>query len=112
MAQTGSMPPISDAKVRIIILHVPGPLWDSSIPPMDQTGIPAHFDYLQQIGQEGKIEYAGPFLHEGQGGMILASEGMTLAEAQVIGENDPAVMSGLIRFEVREWMLTIRHPSA
>lgn len=110
MAQTGSMPPISDANVRIIILHVPGLKWDSSIPPMDQAGISAHFVYLQQIGRDGQIEYAGPFLKEGQGGMILASEGVTLAEAQAIGENDPAVLSGLIRFEVREWLLTIRHP--
>ena len=98
---------IPKATVRLIIFHVPGRAWDRSVEPASQAGVMDHVSYLQKLKGDGLIEYSGPFLKEGAGGMILTASGVTAEQAQAMGDHDPAVKSGLITFEVREWMITI-----
>lgn len=98
----------SGLATRYVVLHIPGPSWNPDCPPTEQPGVMDHFAYLQGVAQQGKIEMSGPFLREGAGGMILLADGIGADEAERIGTEDPGVKSGLIRYEVRPWMITIR----
>lgn len=105
------MSSIPEDPVRQVIFHTPGPAWDKIGDPASLVSLMAHARYLQKALRNGLIEFSGPFLKEGVGGMILTASGVTAEQAQAMGDNDPAVKSGLVRFEVRPWMLTVRGAS-
>jgi uncharacterized protein YciI len=94
--------------VRYIILHTPGPAWVQGLDPTQQPGVPEHSAYLARLFKEGKIDTSGPFLKAGAGGMALTTLGVTEAEAERIGREDPGVKCGLINFEVRPWLTVFR----
>jgi hypothetical protein len=64
--------------------------------------------YMRSIFDQGMIELAGPFLLDGAGGMVITSSECTESEAIRLGQQDPGVLSGMIRAEVRPWMTTLR----
>lgn len=92
---------------RHIILHSPGPAWDRDRPVTEQPGVPEHVAYLQELARRKKIDISGPFLKDGTGGMILLAAEIGADEAERIGAEDPGVKTGLIRYEVRPWLITI-----
>lgn len=98
----------AEPTTRHVVLHTPGPGWDADSPPFDQPGVSEHVAYLEDLARRKKIEMSGPFLKDGVGGMILLATNVSAEEAEQIGTNDPGVKSGLIRYEVRPWLITIR----
>lgn len=60
-----------------------------------QQPLGEHGRYLQRLMVTGKLVLAGPFLDE-QGGFILLTVS-SLAEAQQIENQDPAIRNGILR---------------
>ncbi|MBE5097807.1 YciI family protein [Priestia aryabhattai] len=63
--------------------------------------LPYHIEYLDKLDQQGKVFGRGPF-SDGSGGMIIYIAD-TLEEAQYMAENDPHVLEGVRRLELKEW---------
>jgi uncharacterized protein YciI len=63
----------------------------------------AHLGYMASLAKEGKLILAGPFLDDTdlRGICVYAVE--TLEEARSLGEGDPAVKAGRLRFEYHPW---------
>ena len=66
-----------------------------------------HLAYLQSLMDAGKVVMGGPFLDETAGGMLVLEDSVTPDEAVQIADADPAVVSGLIRYEMRPWYVTL-----
>jgi len=49
----------------------------------------------------------GPFV-DNTGGMMIAASGLSREEVIRHAGQDPAVQSGLLRFEVRPWLILMR----
>ncbi|MFB9758692.1 MULTISPECIES: YciI family protein [Bacillaceae] len=69
----------------------------------NQKVLPYHIEYLDRLDQQGKIFSRGPFL-DGSGGMVVYIAG-TLEEARHMAENDPHVVNGVRRLELKEWQV-------
>jgi uncharacterized protein YciI len=65
------------------------------------TARQAHIDYLERMVAAGKIHLKGRF-PDGSGGLTIY-RAATLDEARALAENDPYVLSGGRRLDVREW---------
>ncbi|WP_338847364.1 YciI family protein [Massilia sp. W12] len=104
-AAEGAPTPAKEVKdVRMVILHRPGPAWVAGKSVFEQTGIGAHVQHYRQLLQQGKLAQGGPFL-DGSGGMMIARRGANEAEMKAFAAADPAVQSGLLTFEVKQWLI-------
>src|SRR5262245_4572153 len=92
---------------RFVIFHTPGPTWEDEKTVMEQTGVAAHFAYLQNIAARGLIELAGPFITGPGGGMLVLRDTVDQQTTDKIAAEDPAVQSGLITANVRTWLVTL-----
>jgi uncharacterized protein YciI len=101
------LPDFTNKPTRFVLFHLPGPAWDSSRDTVQQTGIAEHFAYIKGLSERGIVFLGGPFLQEMAGGMLITHIGLTDADMQAIIRDDPAVQSGLIRAELRSWLVTI-----
>jgi len=62
---------------------------------------PRHIAYLDKLQQEGKIWGRGPFA-DGSGGLVVYIAD-SWEEAKQLAENDPHVLEGSRRLELKEW---------
>ena len=92
---------------RQVIFHIPSHGWKPGVSPLEQTGVMDHLAYLQSLMDAGKVVMGGPFLDETAGGMLVLEDSVTPDEAVQIADADPAVVSGLIRYEMRPWYVTL-----
>lgn len=86
-----------------VMLHSPGPAWVKDVPFREQPGVDAHVQYMRNLLQQGLIVMGGPFLDDSGGMMIARSP--DLEEARRVASQDPAVKNGLLRVQVRPWMV-------
>ena len=56
----------------------------------------------------GKLELGGPFMDSAAGGMMIPAAGLGEDEIRKFAQDDPAVRSGLLRAEVRPWLIGMR----
>ncbi|MEW8987078.1 hypothetical protein HHO41_15040 [Bacillus sp. DNRA2] len=68
----------------------------------DPEQIPAHYEYLNRLKKENKLEMYGPFSDATGGAYIIRAGSFT--EAQRIGQLDPLIKSGSSTIVVKEWM--------
>lgn len=94
--------------IRFVVIHLPGPAWQVGKSPFEQPGIQDHVAHYRQWQQQGKLLLGGPFMDGAAGGMMLPSAGLTEAEVRAFASADPAVQSGLLRFELRPWLIGMR----
>ena len=79
-------------------------------PKRDQDSVTAgkiqeqHLAHLTKMANEGKLLLAGPFLDEGDTRGICVYNVASIEEAKQLAEEDPAVISGRLKVEVRPWM--------
>jgi uncharacterized protein YciI len=59
--------------------------------------------HYRQLFEQGKLELGGPFLTPDSGGMMVTTKGVTQEDIESFAAADPAVQSGLLRFEIRPW---------
>ena len=58
-----------------------------------------------KLQQAGKLALGGPFLDAGGGGMMIPEAGLSEQELTEFAQADPSVKSGLVKAEVRPWMI-------
>jgi uncharacterized protein len=87
-------------KKAFVIIYRPGPAWREGKPIQEQP-IKAHFEYMHQLNQEGKIISGGPFA-DNTGGLLLLEADNT-DEVITIMTKDPAVANKVFVGEVHQW---------
>lgn len=101
---------MSDAnmeKVRYVILHFPGPAWQTGVDFREQPGAMDHAQYNAGWFEAGKMEMGGPYLTPDSGGMMIPTADMSEEEVEAFAAADPAVASGLLTYEVRPWYVAM-----
>jgi len=91
--------------VRFVVFHTPGPKWLAGKTLFDQPGVMEHVGYYRKLLETGKLALGGPHLDVGGGGMMVPAAGIAEAEISAFAAEDPAVKSGVLRFEVRPWLI-------
>jgi|TARA_R100000005_G_scaffold68544_1_gene36441 uncharacterized protein YciI len=91
--------------VRYVVFHLPGPNWQAGKSLLEQPGVMEHVGHYKKFLEAGKLSMGGPHLDERGGGMMIPAAGAGLAEIEAFAAEDPAVKSGLLRFEVRAWVV-------
>jgi uncharacterized protein YciI len=91
------------AKVRYLIVHLPGPQWRAGVPFQEQPGVEQHLEHYRKLHASGKLEKGGPFVEGAMGGMMIPVAGTGKEELRRFAAQDPAVKSGLLNFELWGW---------
>lgn len=94
-------------KVRYVILHFPGPVWKQGVDFREQPGVMEHVQHNAGWFEAGKMDMGGPFLTPDSGGMMIPTAEMTREEVEAFAAADPAVISGLLTYEVRPWYVAM-----
>jgi uncharacterized protein YciI len=95
--------PREESITRYVVIHSPGPEWVSGIDFREQAGVQEHVMHYHQLFEEGKLELGGPFLTPDSGGMMVTTKHVSPDELTAFAEADPAVLSGLLKFEILPW---------
>jgi len=76
-------------------------------PPMPEEELEAlqraHLGYMSWLAKEGKLLLAGPFLDGTDLRGICLYSVEAVEEARALGDGDPAVQAGRLRFEYHPW---------
>lgn len=107
--QTRPVPKMNTAKdIRFVVIHKPGPNWRPGVPPFEQTGLPQHVEHFRKLLEGDKLTLGGPFLDEASGGMMAPAATISEDEIREFANDDPAVKSGLLTFEIRPWLARLQ----
>jgi len=87
--------------MRYLIFLTKGDTWIEGIRLPDQLWMPEHAVYVQRRYDAGDVLIAGPFDDHSGGAIIIDVENEE--EALHFVHNDPAVIHGVFRFEVKPW---------
>ena len=98
--------------IRFIVIHGPGPRWNSEVPRFEQEGLRQHVEHYRGLLATGKLALGGPFLDAEPGGLMIPAAGVDPTEIEAFANADPAVLSGLLTVQVREWMVGMAAPAA
>lgn len=63
----------------------------------------AHMDNIGRMAEEGKLVLAGPFIAEDSLRGLYFFDVETIEEARALTETDPAIQSGHLTMELKEW---------
>jgi len=94
--------------VHFVVMHLPGPKWAPDVPLFGQDGLQAHIDHWRAMHDAGKLAMGGPFFSPGAVGMMIPEQGVVREEIEAFAAADPSVASGLLTFEVREWLVGMK----
>ena len=94
--------------IRFVVMHARGPQWQAGVPVFEQRGIAQHIEHFRTLLESGKLEMGGPFLYAAAGGMMIPTEGLSELEITAFANADPAVAAGLLRVEIRQWMIGMK----
>ena len=92
-------------KVRHVVIHKPGPNWQTGVDFREQPGVMEHVKHYAMLHEQGKLLMGGPFMDPNSGGMMVAIEAVTKEELVSFANQDPAIQSGLLTFEVKTWYI-------
>ncbi len=84
-----------------VINYTPGAAWVPGKSISDQP-LMEHSSYLQQLFDEQRLLFAGPFLDNAGGIAII--EVQSEVEAQAIVNRDPAVVSQIFQASLHPWL--------
>lgn len=90
--------------IRYVVFHTPGPQWKTGIDFREQEGVREHVQHYLKFHEQGKLELGGPFLLQDMGGMMVATKDVSREELEAFAAEDPAIKTGLLRYEVRPWL--------
>lgn len=94
--------------LRYVVLHSPGPKWKAGLPIFEQEGVHAHIAHYRPMLEDGRLVMGGPFLDGAAGGMMIPEAGISEAEIVAFANADPTVQSGLLKAEVRPWLIGMK----
>ena len=95
------------AKVRYLIVHLPGPLWRAGVSFREQPGVEEHVEHYRKLYESGKLEKGGPFVEGALGGMMIPAASLSKEELRRFAAQDPAVKAGLLNFELWGWHMAM-----
>ena len=95
--------------IRYVVFHTPGPKWQTGVDFREQEGVREHVGHYLKFHEQGKLELGGPFLVQDAGGMMVAAKDVSKEELDAFAAADPAVVSGLLLYEVRPWLTAMEH---
>lgn len=93
-----------DPRMRFVVFHTPGENWQPGVSFREQPGVREHVMHYGQLYEQGKLEMGGPFLVQDVGGMMVTTTDVSHDEIDAFAAADPAVHSGLLRYEIRPWL--------
>lgn len=96
-------------ELKQVVLHSPGPNWQNGANFRDQpeSTVREHVQHYAKFYEQGKLLLGGPFNDIDSGGMMIASKEVTREELEEFAASDPAVIAGLLNFEVRTWYVAM-----
>lgn len=94
-------------EIRVLIMHTKGPIWEEGVDFRKQKGVMDHITHYKKLHDQGKLELGGPFL-DNSGGMMITVPDVDLNEMKDFAAADPTVKSGLLKFEVKPWMIGMK----
>jgi uncharacterized protein YciI len=94
--------------LRFVVIHHAGPGWVPDVPAFEQEGLQAHVDHWRSLLAEGKLALGGPLFGPGAVGMMIPEPGVAREEIEAFAAADPAAKSGLLTFEVRQWLVGMK----
>jgi uncharacterized protein YciI len=95
-------PPASAAAPAALLFAVEirtGPAWDASKPPQDQAYFRAHSLHLRRLREQGVLVLGARYADKG----LLVVRAASLAQAQALLQDDPALQAGVFSHEVHEF---------
>lgn len=95
--------------IRFVIIHKPGPKWQSGVGYRQQEGVGEHVQHYLKLHEQGKLQLGGPFLLPDMGGMMVTTKEVSQEEIEAFAADDPAIKSGLLVYEIRPWMTAMEH---
>ncbi len=90
-------------KLRHVVIHSPGEAWQQGVDFREQPGVMEHVQHYAKLHADGKLLMGGPFVESDSGGMMVATEDVTKDELVAFANQDPAIQSGLLIFQVKTW---------
>ncbi len=94
-------------KLTQVVLHSPGPNWKQGVDFREQHGVMDHVEHYAKLYNDGKLLFGGPFIDSDSGGIMIATEDVTREELELFASSDPAVIAGLLNFEVKTWYIAM-----
>ena len=94
--------------LKQVVVHSPGANWKAGVDFREQLGVMQHVEYYAKFHQDGKLFMGGPFTDLDSGGMMIANDDVTRDELEEFAAGDPAVLSGLLNFEVKTWYVAMQ----
>lgn len=88
-----------------VLRHLPGSKWEAGTPFQRQPGVERHVEYMRKLDAQGILLAGGPFMDD-SGGMavVLVADS---DEAERVAQSDPGVEGGLLKVEVRPWLVAM-----
>lgn len=90
-----------------VVLHSPGPNWQTGVGLREQPGVMDHVQHYAKLHAEGKLFRGGPYLDGDSGGMMVATGSVTREELEAFAASVPAVASGLLTYTVKTWYVAM-----
>lgn len=91
-----------------VIFHSTGPAWEPGLPLVQQVGIQGHRAHYAKLLAEGRLLMGGPFADSAGGGMMVCKGDIDEDTLRMHALSDPAVESGLLQFEIRPWVASLK----
>ena len=91
--------------IRFVVVHRPGPAWETGKSMFEQACIAEHVEHYRQWLDAGKLALGGPHLDSTGGGMMIPAAGVSEEDVERFASEDPAVKSGTLLAEVRPWLI-------
>lgn len=91
-----------------VLLFTPGERWDKD-KPLSQQRLEDHRAYYQKLLESGKVILGGGFIEEDAGISILKAKNRVEVDSLV--RNDPAVLSGIFKIEVKPLFVVFKSES-
>lgn len=103
-AQDGKSEPKYEMKTYFLVLLKKGPMRNQHDSTTIQKIQAAHLANIDRLAQEGKIDLAGPCLHDGDLRGIFVFNVASYEEAKALCDTDPAIKAGRLVAEIFPWM--------
>lgn len=103
-AQDKKAEPNYEMKTYFLVLLKKGPMRNSHDSTTIQKIQAAHLANIDRLAQEGKIDLAGPCLHDGELRGIFVFNVASYEEAKALCDTDPAIKAGRLVAEIYPWM--------
>ena len=94
-------------QIKQVVIHSPGPDWEPGVDAREQPGVMLHIQHYAKLHEAGKLLYGGPFTDLDSGGLMIAADEVGREELEAFAAADPAVCSGLLRYEVKTWYVAM-----